>query len=692
MLKFTRGFVMGVLAMGFCLAVLPAASADCTERLWAGVNNGDIFDEPDTAADYEKTLGAMLDRLVAANLRVLRIMIDYRLELDDDGNALPIGEYNDCILEAVDQLMWEAKRRKLLLLITLQSFNWIEDDYEMSVPIYGWRRCTTPARKYAQLASDPNWLGGWYKSPYQQRTAQLDWGPFLTDLEARSAYEQRVSHILHHRNPYFQGRKWKDINEVIWAWDLMGEPEHLTGTTDELISWLDYMGAYVKAIDPDTYLALGTKLDDQKGRDLLQHNFAAVDIYTVHPYNLFLDYYIDEFLSPTGIGGQYGKLLLMEEFNPYRLNTGLYDEDHFESFINKAESRNMPWMFWEYGYNFDGDDVWHDGVDNHLWNTVIVPHATTMWNTIQPCTGSQWRVGEMVKALIHFPLADANGPYEAECAGRTTDVPLDGSGSTDPDAGDTLTYFWTTTCPGGSFDDQSSATPVLTVDTSAGCGKVCKVSLTVTDKDGQADTEPTTVTIEDTAVPDISCPADVTIECDESTDPNDTGLATVTDECDLNPAVTFSDVTIPGKCLQEFTIKRTWTATDYCENTNSCVQTIEVVDTTPPVISSVSASPEILWPPNHKMRLITVEAVALDNCDPEPVCEIISVKSNEPTNGKGDGNTAPDWEITGNLKVKLRAERAGGGSGRKYTITVKCTDDCDNSATEDTTVTVPHNR
>ena len=29
----------------------------------------------------------------------------------------------------------------------------------------------------------------------------------------------------------------------------------------------------------------------------------------------------------------------------------------------------------------------------------------------------------------------------------------------------------------------------------------------------------------------------------------------------------------------------------------------------------------------------------------------------------------PDWEITGDLTLKLRAERAGNGPGRFYTIT-----------------------
>jgi len=113
-------------------------------------------------------------------------------------------------------------------------------------------------------------------------------------------------------------------------------------------------------------------------------------------------------------------------------------------------------------------------------------------------------------------------------------------------------------------------------------------------------------------------------------------------------------------------------------------------DTTPPSIQSVTASPNTLWPPNHKMVAVTVIAIASDQYDPAPVCKISSVASNEPVNGTGDGDTAPDWEITGALTANLRAERAGNGSGRVYTLTVECADQAGNSATKKTTVTVPH--
>lgn len=92
------------------------------------------------------------------------------------------------------------------------------------------------------------------------------------------------------------------------------------------------------------------------------------------------------------------------------------------------------------------------------------------------------------------------------------------------------------------------------------------------------------------------------------------------------------------------------------------------------------------------MVAVTVAVSVSDTCDTTPSCHIISVSSNEPVNGLGDGNTAPDWEITGALAVNLRAERSGTGSGRLYTINVECTDHYGNSSTATVGVTVPHSQ
>lgn len=117
---------------------------------------------------------------------------------------------------------------------------------------------------------------------------------------------------------------------------------------------------------------------------------------------------------------------------------------------------------------------------------------------------------------------------------------------------------------------------------------------------------------------------------------------------------------------------------------------IEVVDTTPPSINSVAVSPNTLWPPNHKMVSAQVTVSVSDNLDPNPSCKITSISSSEPVNGIGDGDTAPDWEITGDLTAKLRAERSGTDTKRVYTMNGECKDAAGNSAPWSTTVTVPH--
>lgn len=132
------------------------------------------------------------------------------------------------------------------------------------------------------------------------------------------------------------------------------------------------------------------------------------------------------------------------------------------------------------------------------------------------------------------------------------------------------------------------------------------------------------------------------------------------------------------------------TVNDSAGNTVSCSTSVAVVDTTPPVISIVSADPGQIGPPNHKMIPVTVDAVVADGCG-AALWRIVSVTSNEAVDGRGDGNSALDWEITGNQTVLLRAERSGRGPGRVYTIIVRAIDEAGNlSDPKAVTVTVPH--
>ncbi|HEY6946229.1 MAG TPA: DUF4114 domain-containing protein, partial [Candidatus Acidoferrum sp.] len=63
----------------------------------------------------------------------------------------------------------------------------------------------------------------------------------------------------------------------------------------------------------------------------------------------------------------------------------------------------------------------------------------------------------------------------------------------------------------------------------------------------------------------------------------------------------------------------------------------------PPVITGLSVNKPVLSPPNHKMVPVTVNYDVTDHGCPS-ICTL-SVSSNQPVNGKGDGNTSPDWKV-----------------------------------------------
>jgi hypothetical protein len=216
------------------------------------------------------------------------------------------------------------------------------------------------------------------------------------------------------------------------------------------------------------------------------------------------------------------------------------------------------------------------------------------------------------------------------------------------------------------------------------------VTVTAADEAGNVAVCSTTFTVQDTTPPLLACPRSLSLSANANSQavvPDVVSLTIVSDNCTAVNKLVVTQSLAAGALVGMGSYVITVTATDTAGNASTCATTLTVADTTAPAISSVTASPNVLSQPNHQMVPVVVYVSATDNCDPAPVCQIVSVSSDEPVTGPGD-NTTPDWIITGKLTVDLRAEYSSKSTSRAYTITVNCTDASGNSSLQTVIVNV----
>jgi probable HAF family extracellular repeat protein len=236
---------------------------------------------------------------------------------------------------------------------------------------------------------------------------------------------------------------------------------------------------------------------------------------------------------------------------------------------------------------------------------------------------------------------------------------------------------------------QLTATQTPAAGTLVGCGAHV-VTITVSDAAGNVSNCTVTFTVVDRTPPVVSPLANSTALANgncQAAVPDFTAGLVCSDNCTALAGLVKSQSPAAGTLMGLGAHVVTVTVSDASGNATSVTGTFTVRDTTPPVIASVAASPNTLKADGSFVH-VTVAVAASDNCDAAPVSRIISVTSDEPVTGPGD-KTSPDWVITGDLTVDLRAERASRGDGRTYTITVQSADASGNVCTANCTVFVP---
>ncbi|MEC7457019.1 MAG: hypothetical protein VYE42_03255, partial [Actinomycetota bacterium] len=165
---------------------------------------------------------------------------------------------------------------------------------------------------------------------------------------------------------------------------------------------------------------------------------------------------------------------------------------------------------------------------------------------------------------------------------------------------------------------------------------------TAVDECGNADSLEQFISVIDTIAPILTVPADYTAECDEVLVYDE---ASAFDNCS-GATITETRDTIAGDCPQSFSIVRTFTAADNCDNETVLTQTITVEDTT---------APELTIPEDY-----------IAECSDEHPLEDASATDN-----------------CGEVVIELVTDTLAGDCAQAYTVTrtFTATDECGNATT-----------
>jgi len=308
-------------------------------------------------------------------------------------------------------------------------------------------------------------------------------------------------------------------------------------------------------------------------------------------------------------------------------------------------------------------------------------------------------VNVTVVNVNHAPIADA-GPDQTVNEGSL--VTVDGSASFDPD-NDRLSYAWMQIGgPPVALTGATTAQPSFTAPLVGPTGTVLTFALTVSDGLASA-TDTVDIRIENVnhqpianAGPDQTRNegTPVTLDGTVSSDPDGDALTYAWIQVN-GPSVTLSGATgatptfvAPAVNGGGATLVFRLTVSDGLGGSASDEVSIFVQNVNdPPACERAQAQPRVLWPPDHKLVPVTVTGVS----DPEGNrvhITITGVTQDEPVNGLGDGDTAPDAVLRGATAL-LRAERSGTGNGRVYRIEFRATDDVGGTCTGSVNVQVP---
>jgi glucose/arabinose dehydrogenase len=331
--------------------------------------------------------------------------------------------------------------------------------------------------------SDPTTLDGTVLRLNPDTGAAMSGNPLIgsTDLNARRIVAQGL------RNPFRMtirpGTNEVWLGDVGWnTWEEINRITSMSAVTN--FGWPCYEGAF----DPDTGIASSAP---QPGYDGANLNICE-SLYTASPSAVTNPYYaynhsarvVSGESCPTGGSSTAGVAF-------YPATGGPYPADYRGALFFGDYTRDCIWVMKTGGNTLP---------DPNNRATFAAQASNPVDLEVHPTTGELWYADfNSPGAVRKISFAGPNTPPTAVATANPTSgaapltVTFDGSGSSDPDPGDTLTFAWDLDAD-GAFDD--AATPQATFTYTAQGTHTAR--LRVTDSHAASDTAAVTVTVGNT--------------------------------------------------------------------------------------------------------------------------------------------------------------------------------------------------
>ncbi|KAF8826204.1 hypothetical protein HHX47_DHR6000617 [Lentinula edodes] len=324
---------LGTLALSFFLLAPSGASA---ANSFAGANNYYAYALP------ESDRITLLDGMQAAGMKVLRTWVSGQTagQKKSDSVAVPdleangIGNYDDTILNLIDQLMVDAHARGIKLLIGMYDQNSLQ-----AGDIYG-------------------------------RTYGVE--GFYTSSVAIDAFNQRITHILNiHKNSLLDNQPWSELGGYIFGYEAQNEPmifdqsfylDHLSWICNSALQIRNNVG------DTNQLIFTGGGSAASSVQSVFFSSSCAIDVVAVHDYNDDYDNFMSSAISEAKAAG---KKILVEEWGSLA-PSGSARTANIESNVQKINNYKVPWFYWELITNPDpgeGQD-YEIEVNGADWSTI----------------------------------------------------------------------------------------------------------------------------------------------------------------------------------------------------------------------------------------------------------------------------------------------------------------------------------